>query len=343
MAARAARPTLARSLLAAGAAAELLILFAPIVTYPRSKVLEQPPSPSLALLQHRLADGESRFLAVPSSLGRANTGAIFGVPDLRQSSPMPVRRYAEYLNAIEPPSPGRYPTDQTVDALGSPLLDLAAVRYLVSSQPVDGGFTRLLASAGDVFIGESTTALPRTRVVHASRVFASEEESRAALDNLAILAAQVDDTALLDTALLEPSEDGDPPPVLDGALPAADETAAIDGGATGANPDRLVINAHLDTPGLLLIADTYYPGWQARVDGVASPIYPADLLFRAVAVDAGTHRVELDYRPRSLRDGLLVGAAGLLVVFLLAGVCVWPRAAQRLRRKAAASATAVLV
>jgi hypothetical protein len=75
-----------------------------------------------------------------------------------------------------------------------------------------------------------------------------------------------------------------------------------------------------DAPGYLVLLDSYYPGWECRVDGRSVPITRADYCFRAVEVPAGKHRVEFRYRPRSFFAGLAVtllalGAAAAILVY----------------------------
>ncbi|MFN8451123.1 MAG: YfhO family protein [Anaerolineae bacterium] len=67
----------------------------------------------------------------------------------------------------------------------------------------------------------------------------------------------------------------------------------------------------------LVLADTDYPGWTASVDGVETPIYRANLAFRALQVDAGQHVVQFEYRPDWLLPGALVSAVSLLIALLL--------------------------
>lgn len=68
--------------------------------------------------------------------------------------------------------------------------------------------------------------------------------------------------------------------------------------------DRVLIEADLHEEGYVVLLDTYDPGWRARVDGRPSRLLPANLVFRAVRLDAGRHRVELVYRPRAVMLGL---------------------------------------
>jgi uncharacterized membrane protein YfhO len=81
----------------------------------------------------------------------------------------------------------------------------------------------------------------------------------------------------------------------------------------GNDPDQVELQASLSLPGWVVLADTFYPGWTATIDGVATPIYPVDLLFRGVFVPPGTHRILFRYEPPVLRLGLVLAVVGLAV------------------------------
>ena len=49
-----------------------------------------------------------------------------------------------------------------------------------------------------------------------------------------------------------------------------------------------------------MLHDLYYPGWIAEIDGKATPILQADVLFRALEVPAGTHHITFRFVPFSL-------------------------------------------
>ncbi len=83
---------------------------------------------------------------------------------------------------------------------------------------------------------------------------------------------------------------------------------------TEARPDRLRIEARLDSPGYVIALDAFDPGWIARLDGRDVALLRANVGFRAVAVPAGRHEVEMIYRPRGLWPGLLATGAALLLV-----------------------------
>lgn len=85
-------------------------------------------------------------------------------------------------------------------------------------------------------------------------------------------------------------------------------------------PERVILDVDSRTDGYVVLLDTYYPGWEARVDGEPVPVERANWFFRAVPVTAGNHRVEFDYRPRSLRVGAIVTVATLIVMALGLGL-----------------------
>ena len=71
------------------------------------------------------------------------------------------------------------------------------------------------------------------------------------------------------------------------------------------------LSVKTDRPGVLVLHDLHYPGWEATVDGESRPVLRANLLFRGVEVPAGEHRVTFTFRPLSARN-LLTAAADLV-------------------------------
>jgi hypothetical protein len=83
-------------------------------------------------------------------------------------------------------------------------------------------------------------------------------------------------------------------------------------------PERWTIETTAAADRLLLLTQAFFPGWDATVDGQPAPLVRADYMFQGVYVPAGSHRVELQYRPHSVIIGLLVSiAAALATVALL--------------------------
>ena len=76
--------------------------------------------------------------------------------------------------------------------------------------------------------------------------------------------------------------------------------------------NRLDLQVNAEENSLLVLSDTYYPGWKALVDGKETKIYRADYAFRALPLNAGTHRVGFVYDPMSFKLGAGVTILGIL-------------------------------
>jgi hypothetical protein len=77
-------------------------------------------------------------------------------------------------------------------------------------------------------------------------------------------------------------------------------------------PNRIEIEAESDRKRLLVLLDSYYPGWQAYVDGNPVPVVAANFVYRAIEFPEGHHRVDFLYAPKSFKYGAGISAsAGL--------------------------------
>ena len=81
---------------------------------------------------------------------------------------------------------------------------------------------------------------------------------------------------------------------------------------------QITIEVDETPPGVLVLADAWYPGWRATVDGRPASIFPVDGVFRGVEVGEGAHTVTFTYAPLSIRIGLYVTiACGVVILFSL--------------------------
>jgi hypothetical protein len=83
-------------------------------------------------------------------------------------------------------------------------------------------------------------------------------------------------------------------------------------------PQRVELRAAMERPGLVILADTYYPGWRLSIDGRPAPIFRANRMMRGAAVPAGEHTLIYTYEPKSFRIGAIVSALGGILLLALA-------------------------
>ena len=106
-------------------------------------------------------------------------------------------------------------------------------------------------------------------------------------------------------------------PYLQGGSPKRSEAVQV----RYPTPQRVEIDATLDRPGLVVLADIYYPGWELTIDGKPAPIYQANRIMRGAAVPAGQNHLVYTYAPQSFRVGGMISLAGLGLLALLGMAC----------------------
>ena len=77
---------------------------------------------------------------------------------------------------------------------------------------------------------------------------------------------------------------------------------------------RVIIEASLNGSGVLVLADSFYPGWRVYVDGNENKILRANFFFRGVPLSAGDHLVEFRYQPRSFAIGLVISLLTVSII-----------------------------
>ena len=95
-----------------------------------------------------------------------------------------------------------------------------------------------------------------------------------------------------------------------GGISVTQRTAAHVLMTTFAN-QRIVIQTEAPAPSLVVIPQTYYPAWKARIDGQPARIWRANYAFQAVQVPAGRHELQLHYEDRPFLTGVVLSALGL--------------------------------
>lgn len=89
---------------------------------------------------------------------------------------------------------------------------------------------------------------------------------------------------------------------------------------TSYEPNELKYDVSSQKGGIIVFSEIYYPGWTATVDGQETEIGRVDYVLRALAVKAGSHKVVLTFKPKSIAvtEAIAYTALALLVVAVLA-------------------------
>ncbi len=84
-------------------------------------------------------------------------------------------------------------------------------------------------------------------------------------------------------------------------------------------PNAVEMSVSSMTNSLLIVSDTYYPGWVASVDGKEASVYRANYAFRGIIIPKGAHKVRMYYQPDSVRLGFMASGVSIALwaIFLL--------------------------
>ena len=258
----------------------------------------------------RAAQGrsDSRVFALDAKL-YPNTAGALGLQDIRVLDALYVERYWRYVRTfIQPDVFDRFTGATELPRFrDNPMFDALGVRAVLSEQDL-----------ADVpgFASSAETAHPRLRehqrvstgVGRARRPCRRNEDE--AFEFLEAHARRKDDAFIVDS--FDPRREA---VVETAGRPRTTRCAALQGGrdeCTASDSDRATIQHYSGDsvsvrveaacPGLLVLPDTYFPGWKATVNGRQAPIYATDGAFRGVPVPEGTSRVEFRDEPRTLPD-----------------------------------------
>jgi hypothetical protein len=292
----------ARALLAAAIVLDLAsfsLSYAPTVMdekdlYPVPGILSRLPRPAVPL---RVAPIEDPALLLPDSL------MPFDLAELGGYTSLPFHAHQRYLRTLNEGRGNRGNRLMLgVRTTASPLLDLAGVEYLITVAPLAGAGPRLeqVDSGDGLFLYRNHAAAPRAFIaksvkrVDAESVWTDLSRSDFSYCRFATVEA-------------EPSA----------GSAVAEEGCTGSATIVGYFGNEVSLQTDAPSPGLLVLTDSYYPGWIATVDGVEKPVLRADGIFRGVWLEAGRHDVRFRFRPSSVVRGAVLTAMGLGAVALL--------------------------
>ena len=305
------------ALLTAATILDLAGFAAPLYTYAHVSTL-YPPTQMTSYLQEQREERLFRIIGVPRTTFLSNSAMVYGLSDARGYNalyPLRVLQFARLVNGLDPLAAssstggytGFYSDHHRIDydtLHDMRLLSLLNVEFIVLDKqyrptpPLDLSELDFVMEQPGLRGGvlyRNPNVLPRAFLVGSAMTVADSGEAAKRLQDPEFDPAQ---QVVLENAAALPSY----PPPQESSVDV--ETYA---------PERVRIRVESDAPTWLLLTDTYFPGWQATVNGDAAPIYPANVLFRAVAIPPGSSTVEFIYQPASWRWGVRISLAALFI------------------------------
>ena len=302
---------------------EILVIRMPLHRFVDAAIVREPP-PTVHFLLERHPDGRDFKVAnVPhffsyigfssaSTPGLARLAGLFlssmdagsnllwGIPSLNANLALPLARRVAVSDLIVADVQG-----ESARAPGARFLDVTGVRYVVAhNQHRKYPYSEFL---DEVFYDDDYRFFAlENRFSHGRLQLYTFADAHWVAD---VTAAVAEFSRAGDSLVLEGT-----PLAKAGGADVGDTPAAIV--VADSQAERHVVVLEAADPAWLVVADAPYPGWQATVDGEPVPIYPANVLGKAVAVPAGTHRVELLFTPASFARGRAISAVTAVCVLI---------------------------
>jgi hypothetical protein len=174
--------------------------------------------------------------------------------------------------------------------------DFFGVKYFVAKAPDRPGQREVFQASSGLKVFENPLAYPRVWSVHQAVMAPAGT----------ISATMADEKFDPRSAVLLA---GGPSPGL-AACPASNDDVQLPYHA----PNHLRITVTMQCRGMVIVTDTWFPGWRAWVDGKPVSIEQADGGVRGIVVEGGSHVIEMRYLPASILIGALMTILSACIV-----------------------------
>jgi hypothetical protein len=200
---------------------------------------------------------------------------------------------------------------------------LWGVAYEISAKPTAYAGREVFSGASGMKVYKQPAAFPRAWAVHKLIRVTSDYQANwyimERLDDLHSEAVMFDPVPALPPCTSAPASSG-----------AASVSGPDAGSGSGQRPpadsvelkedhgSRVSLSVRLSCPAMIVVSDTYFPGWRAYVDGAPAQIYSVNGAMRGILAPAGVHSVTMRYRPMVVYEGAALTFLGILGAALLA-------------------------
>lgn len=184
--------------------------------------------------------------------------------------------------------------NQFSKSVNQDVLDMLNTRYFITQDPQNGSYK----------MSRNATALGNAWIVKSVQFVKNSDEEMKAINSFDPKQEVIVDEQykkLLDTTRL-----------------GADPSAFIK--LEKYHPDHLEYSYSAPRDVVAVFSEIYYDkGWNMYVDGVQKPYFRADYVLRAAQLEAGNHKVEFKFEPKSYYTGEKISLAGTILLVLCLG------------------------
>ena len=271
-----------------------------------------PPTPALEFLQQ-----DVEFFRVEREKSESlppNTWIPYRLMSPSGYNPLYSKQYAAFYNVYNTnPPQDTFTRYAELSNYNSPFLDLAGVKYLMSVKRKPNGSIdsyegtispKIGSKFKKVFEDQSTVILENTHVLPRAQIMGEYEVESDYLKALTKLYQGYDFSKKVILSE-QPSKDRY-------KLTTGDQAQIVH-----YLPNEVNIQTSTKNGGILLLTDSYYPGWKVSINGLPQKLFIADGVFRAVELPTGESLVQFKFEPGSFKYGLWTSLASLIVLVVI--------------------------
>ena len=238
-------------------------------------------------------DDYSRFLP--------NYNMYYQISDVGAYSPLVMNNYYRFMGNLGSVDDSIWRSEPSLDSLSKNLnlLSLLNVKYIVAYEDINDKRVKLAYSDEQVKVYKNNHSLPRAFFLSDYVVISDEQE---ALDFL-----RSKDFNPMDIVVLN-----EEPASFENRPDSQHNNASVE--IKDYSPNKVILSINTPSRGILVLSDTFYPGWKAFVDWEETEIMKANVVMRAVVMPEGEHLVKFVYDPIPFNYGLRLGLCTLICI-----------------------------
>lgn len=153
---------------------------------------------------------------------------------------------------------------------------------------------------GSVVVLENVKSVPRAYAVKKTIYAKGRDILKMLLDKN----VDIDNTAILESKNLEIRGEG---------IRTTLELSEISSG-------HFQVRGKIPRDSVVVLTNTFYPGWKAYLNGKTQDIYPINYTFMGIKINKNTDQIDLLYDPKSLKIGTTISLVSILIALLIAGI-----------------------
>jgi len=235
--------------------------------------------PSTSVISYlKNQQGVFRIISEDSRIFPPNFSAMYKLQTLDGYDPLYLQRYGELMAAVKRNKPDINPQFGfnriiTPQSLTSSIIDLLGTKYVLSLDNIKNSKLKLVFTDGIVKVYQNQLAFSRAFFVSNTLSVNSKQESIDALFN--------PNNSLRKTAVIENSQNLSKNNWSTGTVSMVNYS-----------DNSVILKTNNNGEGFLVLTDSYYPTWHAKIDGRLTQIYLTDYNFRGIIIPKGEHTIE---------------------------------------------------